>query len=77
VWGVPVITTTAANDGDAFLVDSSKFGSVLLREGLSMHMDYSGTGLIENILTVVTEERIALATVIPSAVNYVTNLAVS
>lgn len=77
VWGIPVVLTTAAHDGDCFLVDSSKFGSVLLREGLSMHMGYSGTGLIDNILTVVTEERIALATVIPSAINYVTNLDVS
>ena len=77
VWGVPVITTTAANDGDAFLVDTSKMGSVLVRESISTHMGYSGEGLINNILTVVAEERITLATVIPSAVNYVTNLAVS
>lgn len=77
VWGVPVITTTAAHDGDAFLVDTSKFGSVLVREGISTHLGYSGTGLIDNILTVVAEERINLATVIPSAVNYVTNLAVA
>lgn len=74
-WGVPVVLTTAANNGDCFLVDTSKFGSVLVREGIQTHMGYSGTGLIENILTVVAEERIALANVIPSAVNYVTNLA--
>ena len=77
VWGVPVLVTTAANDGDAFLVDTSKMGSVLVREGISMHMGYTGDGLIENILTVVEEERLTLATVIPSAVQYVTNLAVS
>lgn len=77
VWGIPVVTTTACNDGDLFLVDTTKFGSVLVREGISTHMGYSGTGLIDNILTVVAEERIALATVIPSAVNYVTNLGTS
>jgi HK97 family phage major capsid protein len=77
VWGIPVLVTTAANDGDCFLVDSSKMGSVLIREGLSMHMGYTGFGLVENILTVVEEERLTLATVIPSAVQYVTNLAVS
>jgi HK97 family phage major capsid protein len=77
VWGIPVAVTTAANDGDCFLVDSSKMGSILVREGISMHMGYTGYGLVENILTVVEEERIALATVIPSAVQYVTNLAVS
>lgn len=77
VWGVPVLVTTAANDGDCFLVDSSKMGSVLVREGLSMHMGYTGFGLVENILTVVEEERFTLAVVIPSAVQYVTNLAVS
>lgn len=77
VWGVPVVTTTACHDGDAFLLDTTKFGSVLVREGISTHLGYSGTGLIDNILTVVAEERINLATVIPSAVNYVTNLAVA
>jgi HK97 family phage major capsid protein len=77
VWGIPVLVTTAANDGDCFLVDSSKMGSMLIREGLSMHMGYTGFGLVENILTVVEEERLTLATVIPSAVQYVTNLAVS
>jgi HK97 family phage major capsid protein len=76
VWGVPVLVTTSVNDGDAFLVDSSKVGSVLIREGLSMHMGYIGYGLVENILTIVEEERFALATVIPSAVQYITNLAV-
>lgn len=77
VWGIPVIVTTAANDGDCFLVDSSKMGSILIREGISMHMGYTGFGLVENILTIVEEERLTLATVIPSAVQYVTNLAVS
>lgn len=71
-----MLVTTAANDGDCFLVDSSKMGSILVREGLSMHMGYTGYGLVENILTIVEEERFALATVIPSAVQYVTNLAV-
>lgn len=77
VWGVPVVTTTAVNDGDAFLVDRNKFGTILVREGISTHMGYHGDGLINNILTTVAEERLTLATVIPSAVNYVTNLAVA
>jgi HK97 family phage major capsid protein len=76
-WGVPVITTTAVNDGDAFLVDTSKFGSWLVREGIQTHMGYTGTGFTDNVLSIVAEERVALATVIPSAINYVTNLAVS
>jgi hypothetical protein len=77
-------TAVAQNEGKClespgrlrFLVDSSKMGSILVREGLSMHMGYTGYGLVENILTIVEEERFALATVIPSAVQYVTNLAV-
>jgi HK97 family phage major capsid protein len=76
-WGVPVITTTAVNDGDAFLVDTSKFGSWLVREGIQTHMGYTGTGFTDNVLSIVAEERVALATVIPSAINYVKNLAVS
>jgi hypothetical protein len=77
VWGIPVLVTTAANDGDCFLVDSSKMGSILVREGISMHMGYTGYGLVENVLTVVEEERFCLATVIPSAVQYIQNLDVS
>ena len=77
IWGVPVITTTAAEDGDCFLVDTHKMGSILVRQGIETHMGYQGEGLIENILTIVGEERLTLATVIPSAVNYVTNLDVS
>lgn len=77
VWGVPVVTTTACHNGDAFLVDTAKMGAILVREGISSHMGYNGTGLIDNILTTVAEERLTLATVIPSAVNYVTNLAVA
>lgn len=74
VWGVPVITTTAANVGDAFLVDRAKFGSVLVHEGIQTHMGYNGDGLINNILTTVAEERINVANVIPSAIQYVTGL---
>ena len=48
-----------------------------VRQGIETHMGYQGEGLIENILTIVGEERLTLATVIPSAVNYVTNLDVS
>lgn len=77
VWGVPVITTTAVNDGEMFIIDSSKYGSVLVREGLSMHTGYSGTDLIDNIVRFVFEERLAQATVIPSAVCQITNLATS
>ncbi|SPM32040.1 major capsid protein, partial [Mycobacterium terramassiliense] len=76
-WGVPVVTTTAANDGDAFVVDTHKMGAILVRQGIETHMGYHGDGLIENILTTVAEERLTLATVIPSSVNYVTNLATS
>lgn len=76
-WGIPVITTTAVTDGDAFLVDTSKAGSWLVQEGIQTHMGYTGTGFTDNVLSIVAEERVALATVIPSAICYVTHLAVA
>jgi HK97 family phage major capsid protein len=74
VWGVPVLVTTACNDGEMFLIDRDKMGFVVLREGLSMHTGYSGTDLIDNIVRFVFEERLGLAVERPQAIMHVTNL---
>jgi hypothetical protein len=77
VWGVPVLVTTACNDGEMFLIDTNKFGLALVREGLSMHTGYSGTDFVENIVRFVFEERFTLAVERPQAVMHISNLATS
>jgi HK97 family phage major capsid protein len=74
VWGIPVLETTACNDGEAFLVDTTRFGFVVLRENLSMHTGYSGTDLIDNVVRFVFEERLTLAVERPQAVMHISNL---
>ena len=36
LWGVPVPVTTECNPGDGQLIDTTKFGKALVREGLVM-----------------------------------------
>jgi hypothetical protein len=68
------LETTACNDGEAFLVDTTRFGFVVLRENLSMHTGYSGTDLIDNVVRFVFEERLTLAVERPQAVMHISNL---
>lgn len=74
IWGIPVVVTTAVADGEAFLFDTNRFGSVLVREGVSMHTGYSGTDFIDNVSRTVLEERFALAVTRPQSVLYLTGL---
>jgi HK97 family phage major capsid protein len=74
IWGVPVLVTTACTNGQMFLLDTHKFGTAVVREGIVMHTGYSGTDFVQNVLRHVFEERIALATERPQAVLQITNL---
>ena len=74
-WGIPVLITTAANNGDAFLIDTTAFGFVLVRNGIEMHTGYADDDFVSNVVRFVFEERLTLAVERPQAVQYVTNLA--
>lgn len=76
-WGIPVLTTTAAENGDAFLIDTTRMGFVLVRSGIEMHTGYADDDLISNVVRFVFEERLTLAVERPQAVQYITNLATS
>ena len=41
IWGLPVLVTTACTDGEALLLDTSKFGTALIREGIVMTTGYA------------------------------------
>jgi HK97 family phage major capsid protein len=68
IWGVPVLQTTACAIGDGFLLDTTKFGKVLVREGLTVRQGLAEDDFVSNRLRWVWEERFNLAVERPSAV---------
>jgi HK97 family phage major capsid protein len=76
-WGCRVLPTTQIAAGAGLLIDSSKFGRVLVRETISMRIGWSGTDFVDNVLRTICEERLALAVERPPAVLSITGLPVS
>lgn len=74
IFGVPVLVTTAIAAATGLMLDSSKFGKVLIREGISIHTGTSGTDFTQNIVRFVAEERLVLAVERPAAVLAISNL---
>lgn len=77
LFGVPVLLTTAQAAGTGVLLDTTKFGFVAVREGLTVHVGQSGTDFVQNISRFVMEERLVLAVERPSAVLVISNLPTS
>jgi hypothetical protein len=73
-WGVPVLETTACPDGEGWLLDTTKFGRLAVRETLALRIGYSGTDFTQNVLRYVCEERCVLTVERPSAVLHITTL---
>lgn len=73
-WGVPVLETTACPDGEGWLLDTTKFGRLAVRETLTLRVGYSGTDFVQNVLRWVAEERCVLTVERPSAVLHITTL---
>jgi hypothetical protein len=71
---VPVLETTACPDGEGWLLDTTKFGRLAVRETLTMRVGYSGTDFVQNVLRYVAEERCVLTVERPSAVLHLTTL---
>lgn len=74
LWGVPILVTTVIAAGTGALLDTSKFGNVLLRESMSVQTGYAGNDYTHNISRIVAEERLTLAVEYPTAVLKLTNL---
>jgi HK97 family phage major capsid protein len=77
ILGVPVLTTTSIAAGTGLMLDTQKFGRVLIRESISVHTGTSGLDLISNIQRFVLEERLVLAVERPAAVINISNLPTS
>lgn len=77
IWGVPVLVTTAQVAGKGLLLDTDKFGTVLVREGITVMTGTNNDDFTKNIQRFVVEERLTLAVERPSAVLAISNLPVA
>lgn len=67
-WGVPVLVSTAFTPGTFTLVDTSRYGRVVVRESLVTRIGYSGDDLVKNIVRLVSEERLTQTIERPQAI---------
>ena len=74
LWGIDVLQSTQIADGTGILLDTTKFGQVVVREPLVMRMGFSGSDFTDNVVRFVAELRENLAVVRPAAVMVVINL---
>jgi HK97 family phage major capsid protein len=74
LWGIPVLTTIACQLGQGLLIDTTKFGKVVVREALSMRTGYDAGDAIANLVRLIVEERFNLAVERPTAILAISNL---
>ncbi|VBA47916.1 phage major capsid protein [Mycobacterium attenuatum] len=74
VWGVPVLQTTQIAAGTGVLLDTSKFGRAVVRGPITVMIGWANDDFTRNLRRFVAEERVALATTRPAAVNIITEL---
>ncbi|MCV7422992.1 phage major capsid protein [Mycobacterium yunnanensis] len=74
ILGVPVLTTTSIAAGAGLMLDTQKFGNVLIREGITIQTGQTTDDFTRNISRFVLEERLVLAVERPAAVLSITNL---
>lgn len=74
LWGVQVLPTTTIAAGTGLLLDSTKFGQVLVREPIGIQTGTSGTDFTHNVVRFVAETRLALAVERPTALLKLTGL---
>jgi HK97 family phage major capsid protein len=73
-WGVPVLVSTAFTAGKFVLVDTSRYGRVVVRESLVTRIGYSGSDFTENIIRFVSEERLTQTIERPQAICVISGL---
>jgi HK97 family phage major capsid protein len=74
LWGLTVIVTTTQSAGVATLLDTTKFGFILVRESLVLRTGTSEDDFVTNVVRVICEERIEVAVERPPAICKVTGL---
>ncbi len=75
LWGLPVVSTVSITRGTA-LVGSFRMGAqIFRRQGLTLRTtDSDGSKFVSNILTIVAEQRMALAVYIPNKFCAITDI---
>ncbi len=74
LWGVETLVTTQCSPGDGFLIDTTKFGKAIIREGLTFRQGTAEDDFVRNLLRWIVEERLNLGVERPSAVLMMSNL---
>jgi HK97 family phage major capsid protein len=77
LWGVRILVTTQLAAGAGVLLDTTKFGKVLVREGITVKSGYANDDFSRNVSRFVIEERLTLAVERPSAVLAISGLPTS
>jgi HK97 family phage major capsid protein len=77
IFGINVHTTTAMPLGTAVILDSTKWGYCIVREGLTIISGHNQADFSQNIQRYVVEERVQIAVTRPSAVLTLTGLPTS
>lgn len=74
IFNVPVLVTTAMTAGAGLMLDTSKFGRVFVREGITIHTGQNTDDFTKNISRFVLESRFVLGVERPAAVCAISNL---
>ncbi|MDN4519604.1 phage major capsid protein [Mycolicibacterium austroafricanum] len=74
LWGVEVLPTTTIAPGVGGLLDTRKFGHVVVREALALRTGTNDDDFTRNLQRWIAEERLALAVERPAAVCKITGL---
>jgi HK97 family phage major capsid protein len=77
LWNVPVLVTTTQAAGAGLLLDTTKFGQVLVREGITVKTGLNNDDFARNITRFVIETRLALAVERPTSVLTIAGLPAS
>ena len=67
-WGIPVVVSSKFPATTAVLVDTRQYGRVVVREPLVTRIGYSGTDFTDNVVRLVSEERLTQTIERPQAI---------
>jgi HK97 family phage major capsid protein len=74
LWGIPVLTTVACQQGTGVLLDTTRYGWAVIREALTMRVGADSGDFTANMVRIIVEERLTQAIVRPTAVLLMSNL---
>jgi HK97 family phage major capsid protein len=73
-WGVDVLESNQFTPGVGVLFDTTLYGRAVVREGLVTRIGYSGTDFTQNVVRLLSEERITQTIERPQAICKITGL---